>query len=69
LDVNTIDDKTISGLGEVCKKHQGSKIIDVVLYDEADEIKLNTHSKSKQVEITAALLTDLQQLDLSYKLN
>ncbi len=69
LDVKTIDDNTIEGLGEVCKKHQGSKIIDVLLYDEADEIKLNTHSKSKQVEITSELLKDINKLNLSYKLN
>jgi DNA polymerase-3 subunit alpha len=69
LNVKAIDDGIIDDLSEVCNKHQGSKLIDVVLYDEADEIKLNTHSKSKQVEITAELLKDISNLNLNYKLN
>jgi DNA polymerase-3 subunit alpha len=69
LDIEKVDEITIESLSEVCEKHKGSKTIDVVLFDRTDEIKLNTHSKSKQVEITADLLTELQKLDLNYKLN
>jgi DNA polymerase-3 subunit alpha len=69
LDVKTIDENTINVLGEICKKHEGNKLIDVLIYDDADEIKLNTHSKSKKVEITSELLKDITKLNLTYKLN
>lgn len=69
LDIEKVDEDTVEKLSEVCLKYKGSKTIDVVLYDRTNEIKLNTHSKSKQVEINTHLLTELQSLELNYKLN
>ena len=69
LDVEKINENIIENLNEVCTKHKGSKTVDVLLVDKTDELKLNTHSKSKQVEITSELLSELQRLNLKYKLN
>lgn len=69
LDIDKVDDHLVEHLSQVCQKFKGSKTIDVVLYDTSDELKLNTHSKSQQVEITSELLAELQKMSLSYKLN
>ncbi len=69
LDIEKIDENTIESLSQVCQKYKGSKTVDVILYDKTDEIKLNTHSKSKQVDINAHLLSELKKLNLNYKLN
>jgi len=69
LDIKSIDEKTVTSLSKVCSKHTGGKTLDVVIYDKTEKIKLNTHSKTKQVEITADLLKDFHDLNLNYKLN
>ncbi len=69
LDIEKVDEIIIDNLSKVCERYKGSKTIDVVLFDKADEIKLNAHSKSKQVDINADLLTELKKLNLNYKLN
>jgi DNA polymerase-3 subunit alpha len=69
LDIEKVDETIIENLSEVCQKYKGSKTVDVVLYDKTDEIKLNTHSKSKQVEINSHLLAELKKMNLNYKLN
>jgi DNA polymerase-3 subunit alpha len=69
LDIENVDEDLVESLSNVCQKHKGSKTVDIVLFDKTDQIKLNTHSKSKQVEITSELLAELQKLNLRYKLN
>ncbi len=69
LDVNTIDEQTIENLNSICDKHKGDKLVDIVLFDRVEKLKLNTHSKTKKVEITADLLLDINKYNFRYKLN
>jgi len=69
LDVNKIDEKVIDHLDHICQKHKGSKAINVLIFDRKEQIKLNTYSKSKQVNVSAELLKEFNTLNLKYKLN
>lgn len=69
LDIKSIEEKQIDQLNAICKAHAGQKTLDLVIYDKDEKIKLNTHSKTKQIDITSELLKDFNNLKLSYKLN
>ncbi|QTY26745.1 DNA polymerase III subunit alpha [Flavobacterium sp. CS20] len=69
LDINSIEDKQIDKLNEICKTYSVLKTLDFVIYDKEEKIKLNAYSKTRQVEISAELLQSLQQNDIKYKLN
>ncbi len=69
LDINSIEDKQVDKLNEICETYSGQKTLDLVIYDIDEKIKLNAYSKTKQVKISAELLESLQQNNIKYKLN
>jgi DNA polymerase-3 subunit alpha len=69
IDVDKVNDAVVNKINEIFDKYQGKVPIEIVLIDREQNINLKTQSKSKRLDINAELLSHLQQLDLSYKLN
>ncbi|MCB0398449.1 MAG: DNA polymerase III subunit alpha [Winogradskyella sp.] len=69
LDVNDLEEETISSLEDVFKLHQGSHSLNFVVYDNSEKLKLNMPSRKQKVRISQELLNELKDLDVNYKLN
>ncbi|WP_426432303.1 DNA polymerase III subunit alpha [Winogradskyella sp. HB-48] len=69
LDVNDLEEDTISSLQDVFKLHQGNHSLNFVVYDNSEKLKLNMPSRKHKVRISQELLKELKDLDVNYKLN
>ena len=69
INIEKVTDEIIKGINEVFDKYQGKVPIEILLIDYDQNINLKAQSKSKRLDINAELLSQLQQLDLKYKLN
>ena len=49
--------------------HEGSNILNFLIYDAKEKLKLNMSSRKQKVKISQELLNELKDLDLHYKLN
>ena len=49
--------------------HDGNHLLNFVIYDNEDQLKLNMHSRKQKVKISQELLEELDQQQMFYKLN
>ena len=69
IDIQKVNANVVNRINDIFDKYQGKVPIEITLIDHEKNINLKTQSKTKRLEINAELLNQLQQLDLSYKLN
>jgi len=69
LNINDLEEQSISKLQLLFSTHQGSKLLNFIIYDNDEKIKLIMPSRMQKVDISKLLLDELTQNDLLYKLN
>ena len=69
LDIKNIDEVRIKRLKALLKLHDGNHLLNFVIYDNEDQLKLNMHSRKQKIKISQELLEELEQQQVFYKLN
>jgi len=69
LNIKDIQSNTISALNELINMHPGNQILNFVIYDNEESIKLNMPSRKIKIKISQELLEELENQQVYYKLN
>jgi DNA polymerase-3 subunit alpha len=69
FDIKDIEKDRIKGIKELLKMHQGNHMLNFVIYDNKEQIKLNMPSRKQKVKISQELLEELESQQVFYKLN
>ena len=69
LDIKGIQKEKISSLQELFKSHPGNHLLNFIIYDNQEHIKLNMPSRKQKVKISLELLEELENNEVYYKLN
>ena len=69
LDINELKDARIERLHELITSNTGSHLLNFVIYEMAEKLKLHMPSRKQKVSITPELLTALEDESIYYKLN
>jgi len=69
IDIDTLNENLLLAIEDAISSNKGKHILNFVVYDRSEKLKLNMPSRSKKVNISQELLNDLEKKQLSYKLN
>lgn len=69
LDIDRLQENRIQILKNTLTSHKGDHILNFVVYEMQDEIKLNLSSRKQKVKINSELLSALEENEIHYKLN
>ncbi len=69
LNINDIKDEKINNLKELLQMHPGKQMLNFVIYDNEDSIKLNMPSRKQKVKVSQELLDELEEQEVHYRLN
>ena len=69
LDIKNIDKDKIKSLKELLNMHKGNHLLNFLVYDSEEQLKLNMHSRKQKIKISQELLEELKQQQVFYKLN
>ena len=69
LDVLDLKEDQIHVLKELFKTYRGSNLLNFVVYEMQDQLKLHMPSRKKKVKICNELLQELEEAQVHYKLN
>ncbi|WP_417619704.1 DNA polymerase III subunit alpha [Oceanihabitans sediminis] len=69
LNIRDIEENTIRSLKELFNMHPGNQALNFVVYDNAEQIKLQMISRKQKVRVSQELLNELEAQQVYYKLN
>ena len=69
LNIKEIQEDKIKSLKELIKMHPGNQVLNFVIYDNAEQIKLQMASRRQKVKVSQELLDELDEQQIYYKLN
>ena len=69
LNVNSLNDKKIESIYSVIKKYKGSQNLNFVIYDMEEKMQLNMPSRNIKINISNELIEEMNENELSFKLN
>jgi DNA polymerase-3 subunit alpha len=69
LNISDLEDTRISKLKELFTMHKGDHMLNFIIYDNEEQIKINMPSRKQKVKISQELLDELENNDVFYKLN
>ena len=69
LNINDLEKDKIATLKELVKMHPGKQMLNFVIYDNEENIKLQMPSRKQKVKISQELLEELESSQVFYKLN
>ncbi len=69
LNIDELNEDRIGSLEKIVKDHQGKDILNFVVYDMEDQLKLTMPSRTSKVKISQELLNTLETQEVLYKLN
>ncbi|NNK82146.1 MAG: DNA polymerase III subunit alpha, partial [Flavobacteriaceae bacterium] len=69
LDIKNIDKEKIQNIKDLLHMHKGSHLLNFVIYDNDEQLKLNMHSRKQKIKISQELLEELEAQQVFYKLN
>src|SRR5690606_647536 len=69
LQISDLQESRISKLKELFTMHKGDNLLNFIIYDTEEQIKLNMPSRKQKVKISQELLEELELNDVFYKLN
>ena len=69
LNIKDLQEERISVLQDLFRMHSGEKVLNFVVYDNAEKIKLNMPSRKQKIKISQELLDELTTQNVMYKLN
>ena len=69
LPIEKINKQEVEAIDQVFKKHKGSQLLNFLIFDRKEKLKLNMPSRSSKINITKELLDELTENEYSFKLN
>ena len=69
LNIKELEEEKIKSLKELIKMHPGNQMLNFVVYDNADQLKLQMPSRKQKVKVSPELLDELDEQQVYYKLN
>jgi DNA polymerase-3 subunit alpha len=69
LNIDELKKENILDLKETLVAHKGDHLLNFVIYEMEDEIKVNLSSRKQKVQITSELLATLEEKEVHFKLN
>ncbi|AEH01157.1 DNA polymerase III subunit alpha [Lacinutrix sp. 5H-3-7-4] len=69
LNIKELESEKIQNLKSLISMHPGSHMLDFVIYDNREQIKLEMPSRRQKVKVTQELLNALEEDQIYYKLN
>jgi len=69
LPIEKINKQEVEAIDQVFKKHKGSQLLNFLIFDQKEKLKLNMPSRSSKINITKELLDELTENEYSFKLN
>jgi len=69
MDVADLDEAQVMALQDLFSSHTGDHILNFVVYEMKNKIKIHMPSKSKKVNICTELISELEENKISFKLN
>jgi DNA polymerase-3 subunit alpha len=69
MDVADLTESQVLAMQDVFSNHSGDHILNFVVYEMKNKIKIHMPSKTKKVNICTELISELEQNKISYKLN
>lgn len=69
MEIDNIQEDKIHTIKNLVKMHPGNHALHFVIYDNAEQIKLQMPSRKQKVKISQELLNELTEHDVFYKLN
>ncbi len=69
LDITSLTEKKIETLRLLFEKYKGKNILNFVVYNTDENVKLHMQSRTKKVHISKELLRELKEKQLLYRLN
>jgi len=69
LNIKELESEKIKSLKELIAMHPGNHLLDFVVYDNREQIKLEMPSRKQKVKVSQELLSELEEHQVYYKLN
>lgn len=69
FDINDIKEEKIHIIKDLVRLHKGNSALNFIVYDSAEQIKLQMPSRKEKVKISQELLYELDESNVTYKLN
>lgn len=69
LNIRDIENDNIQKLKDLISMHTGNQMLNFVIYDNEESIKLQMPSRKQKVKISQELLEELEEQEVFYKLN
>jgi DNA polymerase-3 subunit alpha len=68
LSIHDLEKQRVQQLHELLNLHTGKQALNFIIYDDADQIKLQMPSRKRKVKISQELLYELEEIDVKYSL-
>ncbi len=69
LNIDDLHESRINTLKDTLQMHKGEKLLNFVVYEMQEEIKLSMASRKQKVKISQELIEELREQEVRYKLN
>ena len=69
LNIDELMEEKITALKDIFSMHQGEHLLNFVIYEMKDQVKLHMPSRKQKVKISQELLDSLEEEQVLYKLN
>ncbi|MCF7567487.1 DNA polymerase III subunit alpha [Sabulilitoribacter arenilitoris] len=69
VDINDLNEQKIIALKELLNMHPGNQVLNFLVYDTKEKIKLIMPSRKQKVKVSQELLNELEAQDVKFKLN
>ncbi|MEL0454906.1 DNA polymerase III subunit alpha [Flavobacteriaceae bacterium SZ-1-7] len=69
VDIHDLNEQKIIALKELIHLHPGNQVLNFVVYDNREKLKLSMPSRKQKVKVCQELLNELEAQDVKFKLN
>ena len=69
LNIKGINEQKIDKIQDLLKMHKGKHVLNFVVYDDDESIKLELKTRKQKIQISQELLSELDAEQIFYKLN
>ena len=69
LNIKDLESKKIQNLKDLISMHPGSHLLNFVVYDNREKIKLEMPSRNQKIKVSQELLSELEEQQIYYRLN
>ena len=69
VDIHDLNEQKIIALKELIHLHPGNQVLNFVVYDAREKLKLSMPSRKQKVKVCQELLSELEAQDVKFKLN